>query len=60
MCLVIMKKGCKKENKRKTEKKKEKRAGDEGREKVQYNYPGTFQSRYVKPAHCAAVDNMTA
>lgn len=28
--------------------------------KVQYNYPGTFQGWYVKPAHCAAVDNMTA
>lgn len=29
-------------------------------EKVQHNCPGTFQSWYVKPAHCAAVDNMTA
>lgn len=27
---------------------------------VQYNYPGTFQSRYVKLAHCAAADNVTA
>lgn len=29
-------------------------------EKVQHNCPGTFQSWYVKPAHCVAVDNMTA
>lgn len=35
-------------------------AGDGERGRVQYNYPGTFQSRYVKLAHCAAADNVTA
>lgn len=37
-----------------TEKEEEK-----GGEKVQYNYPGTFQSWYVKPVHCAAVNTYT-
>lgn len=35
-------------------------AGDGERGRVQYNYPGTFQGWYVKLAHCAAADNVTA
>lgn len=66
----MMEKGCRNKNKpgkkkiklAKKEKDWEQEEKEEERdgEKVQYNYPGTFQSWYVKPVHCAAGDDMTA
>lgn len=59
---LIWKEGFNKNNKKEREEREREREHDGGRdrEKVQYNYPGTFQSWYMKPAHCAAADNMTA